>query len=158
MNPLSTKSFGEEEPQDEAPLVNPSELEDWIIYEDESVVAINKPGWLVCHPSKNGPWSSLVGAVRERLQLEQVYLAGRLDRETSGVVLLAKNESTGRHWQKALVLRFIKIIVQKFLKSCLDAGQVDFVLYQSTANYIRSKLNISLKTVMQVSVLFLAID
>jgi hypothetical protein len=45
MNPLSSKSSGEEEQRDVAPLVNPSELEDWIIYEDESVVALNKPGW-----------------------------------------------------------------------------------------------------------------
>ena len=85
-----------------APLVKPAELEEWVIYQDESIVVLNKPGWLVCHPSKNGPWSSLVGAVREHFQLEQVYLAGRLDRETSGVVLLAKEESAGKHWQKAL--------------------------------------------------------
>jgi len=126
MNPLSTKSSGEEEPRDEPPLVNPSELEDWIIYEDESVVAINKPGWLVCHPSKNGPWSSLVGAVRERLQLEQVYLAGRLDRETSGVVLLGKSEPAGRHWQKALeekkVRRSYWAILVGELEECAHAS------------------------------------
>ncbi len=94
--------------RDIAPLVNPAELEEWVIYQDESIVVINKPGWLVCHPSKNGPWSSLVGAVREHFQLEQVYLAGRLDRETSGVVLLAKEESAGKHWQKALEQKKVK--------------------------------------------------
>ena len=85
-----------------SPLVKPEELESWIIHEDDSLVAINKPGWLVCHPSKNGPWSSLVGALREHLKLEQVYLVGRLDRETSGLVLIAKDKQAGRFWQKCL--------------------------------------------------------
>ncbi len=79
-----------------------AELRSWLIYEDDSILAFNKPGWLVCHPSKNGPWSSLVGAVRECFNLDQVYLVGRLDRETSGLTLLAKNKAAGRFWQKSL--------------------------------------------------------
>ena len=45
-------------------LTNLDELVSWIIHEDEEILVVNKPGWLVCHPSKNGPWSSLVGAVK----------------------------------------------------------------------------------------------
>jgi 23S rRNA pseudouridine1911/1915/1917 synthase len=151
MNPLSPKSSGEEEQRDEAPLVNPSEFENWVIYEDESVVALNKPGWLVCHPSKNGPWSSLVGAVREHFQLEQTYLAGRLDRETSGVVLLAKNETAGRHWQKALEEKKVRrsywaILVGK-LENCVhvsgflgkDPDSPVFVKQRVTVNSRKSK-------------------
>ena len=55
-------------------------------------MVVNKPGWFVCHPSKRGPWSSLVGQTRELLGLETIFLVGRLDRETSGVVLMAKNQ------------------------------------------------------------------
>ena len=99
-------SFSEDESKDarkdSAPLVDPDELEDWVIHQDDSIIALNKPGWLVCHPSKNGPWSSLVGAVRVHFGLDQVYLAGRLDRETSGLVLIGKDETAGRKWQKAL--------------------------------------------------------
>ena len=40
------------------PLTNLDELLSWIIYEDDEILVVNKPGWLVCHPSKNGPWSS----------------------------------------------------------------------------------------------------
>ena len=54
---------------DIAPLVNLNELREWILYEDENVLVLDKPGWLVCHPSKNGPFSSLVGAAKEYLSL-----------------------------------------------------------------------------------------
>ena len=47
-----------------APLVDLDRFVDWIIREDDDLLVLNKPGWLVCHPSKNGPFSSLVGVVR----------------------------------------------------------------------------------------------
>lgn len=92
----------------ETPLITPEQLRSWIIYEDEEIIVINKPGWLVCHPSKCGPWSSLVSATRELLQLETIFLAGRLDRETSGVILMAKDQANGRKWQKALEQKMVK--------------------------------------------------
>ena len=90
------------------PLVTPDQLKSWVIYEDEGIIVVNKPGWLVCHPSKCGPWSSLVSATRELLQLETIFLAGRLDRETSGVILMAKDQPNGRKWQKALEQKLVK--------------------------------------------------
>ena len=50
-----------------ARLIAPEELRSWILHEDERLLVINKPGDVVCHPSKAGPWSSLVGAAREHL-------------------------------------------------------------------------------------------
>ena len=49
---------------EKAPLVNIQTFTDWIVQEDDDLLVVNKPGWLVCHPSKNGPLSSLVGVVR----------------------------------------------------------------------------------------------
>jgi 23S rRNA pseudouridine1911/1915/1917 synthase len=92
----------------EAPLITEELLRSSIIFEDEDILVVNKPGWFVCHPSKRGPWSSLVGAVRELLGLETLYLVGRLDRETSGVVLIAKNQVAGRKWQKALEAKQVR--------------------------------------------------
>lgn len=89
----------------DSPLVNPEEFPAWILHEDEELLVLNKPGWLVCHPSKNGPWSSLVGAAREYTSLDVIRLVSRLDRETSGVVVLAKTPKTGRLWQKAVEAR-----------------------------------------------------
>lgn len=92
----------------EAPLISEELLRSSIIFEDDDIVVVNKPGWFVCHPSKRGPWSSLVGATRELLGLDTIFLVGRLDRETSGVVLMAKNQSAGRSWQKALEQKQVK--------------------------------------------------
>jgi 23S rRNA pseudouridine1911/1915/1917 synthase len=77
------------------------ELEASVVYQDERVLAINKAGDFVCHPSKDGPWSSLVGACREWLQLPAVHLVFRLDRETSGVVVFAKDALSARKLQIA---------------------------------------------------------
>jgi len=83
-------------------LISEVELRGWIVHEDEDVVVLNKPGDVVCHPSKAGPWSSLVGAVREGLRLAQVHLVFRLDRETSGVVVIAKTPSVASRLQRAM--------------------------------------------------------
>jgi 23S rRNA pseudouridine1911/1915/1917 synthase len=68
-----------------------------IIREDEELLVINKPAGLVCHPTKNGEMSSLIGRARLHLNTQpstlnfQPHLVNRLDRETSGVVIVAKN-------------------------------------------------------------------
>lgn len=89
------------------PLVDPTELRSWVMLNDEHLLVIDKPGWLVCHPSKNGPWSSLAGAVREEFKLDAIRLVYRLDRETSGVIILAKTEVMGRRLGKAVLGRRI---------------------------------------------------
>ena len=90
---------------EEAPLVDPDQLSEWIIYEDQDLLVFDKPGWLVCHPSKNGPWSSLVGAAKEYLNVDSIHLVSRLDRETSGVVMLAKHRKAASLWQKGVEQR-----------------------------------------------------
>lgn len=60
-----------------------------IVYEDDDLLVVNKPAGLVCHPSKQGPLSSLIGRVRLHLGHAEGRLVNRLDRETSGLVLVA---------------------------------------------------------------------
>ena len=86
-------------------MIAPDELPSWIIYEDEKLLVVNKPGDVVCHPSKAGPWSSLVGAAREYTALPTMHLVFRLDRETSGVVVLAKDPATASRLQVAMQRR-----------------------------------------------------
>ncbi len=62
-----------------------------VIHEDEHLLVVNKPPGLVCHPTKNGPLSSLIGQVRLHLGHGEGRLVNRLDRETSGIVLIAKS-------------------------------------------------------------------
>ncbi len=89
------------------PLVDPAELRQWILREDNHLLVIDKPGWLVVHPSKNGPWSSLAGAVREEFKPDAIRFIYRLDRETSGVIILAKTEAMGGRLGKAVLKRRI---------------------------------------------------
>ncbi len=88
--------------QGPARLIAEEELKSWILFEDERLLVIGKPGDVVCHPSKAGPWSSLVGAAREYTQLETVHLVFRLDRETSGVVVIAKDAKMASRLQVAM--------------------------------------------------------
>ncbi|HQF38137.1 MAG TPA: pseudouridine synthase [Opitutaceae bacterium] len=94
-----------EQPPEAIRLIAPAELRAWILHEDERLLVLNKPGDVVCHPSKAGPWSSLVGAAREYLGGGAMHLVFRLDRETSGVVLVAKDERTAQRLQKAVLKR-----------------------------------------------------
>lgn len=109
-----------------APLVNPAELGGWVRFEDERLLVVDKPGWLVVHPSKNGPWSSLAGALREGMRMQTIRFIYRLDRETSGVILLAKDEATGSRLQKAMGKRLIgKAYVALFEGEMTETTNVD---------------------------------
>ena len=81
--------------------ITAEELARWIVHVDERVIVINKSGELPCHPSKDGPWSSLAGAVREYFGAEAAHLVFRLDRETSGAVVFARDAATARKLQMA---------------------------------------------------------
>ena len=105
-----------------APLVNPADLRSWVLLDDERLLVIDKPGWLVCHPSKNGPWSSLAGAVREEFKPDAIRLIYRLDRETSGVIILAKTEAMGGRLGKAVLQRKIGKLYVALLQGELAAS------------------------------------
>ncbi len=86
-------------------MITLEEIKSWVIYEDDRLLVVNKPGDVVCHPSKAGPWSSLVGAAREYTGLPTMHLVFRLDRETSGVVVLAKDAKMASVLQTAMMER-----------------------------------------------------
>ena len=108
-------------------LITLEELPGWIIEEDDDLLVVNKPGWVVCHPSKNGPFSSLVGALRKYTGLPVLHIVNRLDRETSGLVLIAKNEQSARFWQMAVQDRRLKkqylVILTGELGTALEVDQ-----------------------------------
>lgn len=83
-------------------MIAPEEVPRWIVHEDERLLVVDKPGDVVCHPSKAGPWSSLVSAAREYTGLPTMHLVFRLDRETSGIVVLAKDAKMASRLQKAM--------------------------------------------------------
>ena len=91
-----------------APSIGADELRACTVFLNDDLFVVNKPGWLVCHPSKQGPWSSLAGAARSYLKQSTFHLVSRLDRETSGVVVIARNPKTASLLQKAQMRRLSK--------------------------------------------------
>src|SRR5512137_546589 len=72
-----------------------------IIFEDPELLAINKPAGLVCHPTKTDEYSSLISRARlHRGPGSQPQLVNRLDRETSGVTLVAKEANAARELRR----------------------------------------------------------
>jgi 23S rRNA pseudouridine1911/1915/1917 synthase len=89
-------------------LITPDELRSWIVEDTPDVLVVNKPPHVLSHPSKHGPWSSLIGACRELLGLARLHMPSRLDRETSGVIVFAKNRETAARLQRAAAARRVE--------------------------------------------------
>jgi 23S rRNA pseudouridine1911/1915/1917 synthase len=70
-------------------------LKDWILYEDDAFIAVNKPALLPTQPDLTGA-VSLLDFLDAHLD-KKSYLLHRIDRPTSGVVLFAKNEIAAAH-------------------------------------------------------------
>jgi 23S rRNA pseudouridine1911/1915/1917 synthase len=92
-----------ESPDPPHPLAVPEDIPLDVLYEDDFLALINKPYDMVVHPAK-GHWSgTLVNALQFRFahlsRINGDYRPGivhRLDRDTSGVILVAKEEQTHR--------------------------------------------------------------
>lgn len=72
-----------------------------VLHEDEWLVAVAKPGDLLSHPTDKILRGAATSILREQFG-RKLHLGHRLDRETSGVLLLSKDAATAR----ALVERF----------------------------------------------------
>lgn len=87
-----------------------------ILHEDAELLVVNKPAGLVCHPTKTDEYSSLISRARLHLGAEShPQLVNRLDRETSGVTLIAKTAPTAyelrKLWEQRQVLKEYTAIV-----------------------------------------------
>jgi len=80
-----------------------------IIHEDAELLVINKPAGLVCHPTKRDARSSLIGRARLHLgEGARPHLVNRLDRETSGVALVAKQDAAARELRQLWETRAVE--------------------------------------------------
>ena len=94
------------------------QLEDAIIYESQDLIVVNKPSGMAVHSGSGLPWG-LIDAVRQSRPKEYVELVHRLDRETSGCLVLARNGAA----LSALSAQFRDGQVQKRYL-CLMNGQM----------------------------------
>ena len=74
-----------------------------IVAESDDFIVVDKPALLLVHPTKPSSARTLWGELKQLLAFEianggQVSIVNRLDRETSGLVLVAKNSATARRF------------------------------------------------------------
>jgi 23S rRNA pseudouridine1911/1915/1917 synthase len=86
-----------------------------VIYEDADIIAINKPAGMTVHPAPGHPTSTLVNAILAHCKdlsgvggVLRPGIVHRLDRDTSGVILVAKNDEAHNALAKQLKERAVE--------------------------------------------------
>jgi 23S rRNA pseudouridine1911/1915/1917 synthase len=113
-----------------------------IIHEDADLLVLNKPADLVCHPTKGDVYSSLISRVRLYLgAAHEPRLVNRLDRETSGVTVVAKNVAAagelGRLWETRNVEKEYVAIVHGHVRA--EHGLIDAPLGKDERSVVAIK-------------------
>jgi len=124
-------SLPEPEPIDATPQNIPLD----VVYEDEDVIVVNKPSGLVVHPAPGHPDGTLVNALLYHCAGSLSGIGGalrpgivhRIDRDTSGLIIAAKNDAAHQGLAAQLkdhsLARTYEAIVVGNLRE--DAGTVD---------------------------------
>ena len=99
-------------PRQEESAFRPEAIALDIVHEDRDVLVVNKPAGLVVHPG-SGNWAGtmLNALLHHAPALEQLARAGivhRLDKDTSGLLVVAKNEPAQHSLVKQLAARTVK--------------------------------------------------
>ena len=114
--------------------VEPEPLPLTLLYEDEAVVAIDKPPGIVVHPSPGTRHGTVVNALLHRLASvagvgdpERPGIVHRLDRDTSGVLLVARSvaalEGLARQFrERQITKRYVAIVRGRLMPA---AGVID---------------------------------
>ena len=109
-------------PSEESPELLPEAIPLDIVYEDEALLVVNKPAGMVVHPAPGHPGGTLVNAVLAHCPElaagggDRPGIVHRLDRDTSGLILVAKSERVRR----ALQRQFKERQVHKVYLALLD--------------------------------------
>ena len=78
-----------------------------VVYEDDDLLVVDKPGGMICHSAQRPDQPALVHWIREH-GVPTPRLVNRLDRETSGLVVIAKNERAAKLLGKQVLRREIE--------------------------------------------------
>jgi 23S rRNA pseudouridine1911/1915/1917 synthase len=116
--------------------ITPEDLPLDIVYEDEDLAVIDKPPGMTAHPTASLRTGTVVNALLGRIELarerqfdpaEGDYRPGivhRLDKETSGVMVVAKNDAAHRH----LANSFKKRLTEKEYLAIISGELADEIL------------------------------
>ncbi len=105
----------------------PQAIEFNILYQDEDIFVINKPADLVVHPAAGHQDGTLVnGLLAQDSRLEQLPRAGivhRLDKDTTGVMVVARNQIAHSWLVDQLQLRLVKREYLAITQGVVTAGR-----------------------------------
>jgi 23S rRNA pseudouridine1911/1915/1917 synthase len=101
-------------PPPEALVARPEAIELAIVYEDDDLLVVDKPAGMVTHPAHGATSGTLVNAVLAHVgtglpgEALRPGLVHRLDRDTSGLLVVAKREESLRRLGNAMKARRIE--------------------------------------------------
>ncbi|URJ24913.1 23S rRNA pseudouridine(955/2504/2580) synthase RluC [Candidatus Blochmannia ocreatus (nom. nud.)] len=116
-------------------------LESFIIYEDDCFLAINKPAGIAVHGGSGLKFGVIEGLRMLRPRAQFLELVHRLDRETSGVLLVAKNRTFLLYLNEQLRLKNIEKKYLALVHGVWDAslGTVSKSLLKTNVFYTSNK-------------------
>ncbi|WP_041784289.1 RluA family pseudouridine synthase [Candidatus Phytoplasma australiense] len=97
-----------------------------VVYEDSDLAVINKPSNLIVHPSLSFEGITLVNALLHRfsslsnIDTPRPGIVHRLDKNTTGLMLIAKNDNTSQKLQTAFSQRTIKKVYWGLIEGFLE--------------------------------------
>jgi 23S rRNA pseudouridine955/2504/2580 synthase/23S rRNA pseudouridine1911/1915/1917 synthase len=104
-----------------------------ILFENDAFVAINKPAGMLSIPDREGKEPSLKAALREKYG--NIFTVHRLDRDTSGVIVFAKDEATHKFLSEAFEHRDVEKLYQGLVQGspAQTSGSIDMPIMEHPA-------------------------
>ncbi|WP_125152588.1 RluA family pseudouridine synthase [Clostridium rectalis] len=123
--------------KDESQNIEPEKMNIKVVYEDEDLIVVNKEPYMVVHPTKSHQSGTLSNGLlyyfREKGEKCIVRLVSRLDRDTSGLIIIAKNQfshmALARDMQKDNFKKEYIAIVHGVIEK--DEETIDEPIYRS---------------------------
>jgi 23S rRNA pseudouridine1911/1915/1917 synthase len=135
------------QPGELAPLrATPEDLPLEVLYEDADVIAVNKPAGMVVHTGAGRHTGTLVNAVLHRFEkLSSVGgdlrpgIVHRLDRFTSGVILIARSDAAHRHLAEQFAARQVEKIYVALVHGRVknDQGRINTPIARDPVRRVR---------------------
>lgn len=95
----------------------PDSLSALVLYEDDSLLAVNKPAGILSAPGRSGDEKDILQLLSSLgYPVEGLKIVHRLDMHTSGVLLIAKNEATYKQLQREFVERKVLKVYEAVLE------------------------------------------
>ena len=100
-----------------------------LVYCDEDLAVVNKSGNLTCHPGGRYFNHTLWALLKARHGIESPVFVNRIDRETSGIVLVARTPKAARNLRaqfagRTVEKRYLALVEGAFPASCWAAGWI----------------------------------